>query len=152
MTFEKEIICHPREGGDPRNLRNVQKIVDAHLRGHDVVFLFIAAVLLFWPSMSQAGMVNYSNGRGGWQSTTCVKPIAPTYIGVGGETAASGMNSAASSYNQFVTETQKYLDCITEEARNDSRMTGEIIMMSLNAQGQDVQEEVNRVRAQLYGK
>lgn len=113
---------------------------------------FILLFLTFFALPLQAGMVNYSNGRGGWQSTTCVKPIAPTYIGVGGETAASGMNSAASSYNQFVAETQKYLDCITEEARNDSRMTGEIIMMSLNAQGQDAQDEVNRVRAQLYGK
>lgn len=111
-----------------------------------VLFLCLFALPL------HAGMVNYSNGRGAWQSTTCAKPIAPTYVGVGGETMASGMNTASSSYNAFVQETQKYLDCITEEVRNDSKMVGEVMMLSLNAQAQDAVEDVNRARAQLYGK
>lgn len=114
-----------------------------------VLCLFLLG-LWAWPA--HAGMVNYSNGRGAWQSTSCTKPIAPAYVGLGGETAASGMNAASTSYNAFVAETQKYLDCITQEVRADSKMVGDVMMMSLNAQSQEAVEEVNRARSQLYGK
>lgn len=99
-----------------------------------------------------AGTVNVANGRGSWKSSSCVRPVAPAYIGLGGETPATGMNAASISFNRLVQDTQAYLDCITEEARRDSKAAGEIIMMSLDAESRAAQEEVNRARGQLYGR
>jgi hypothetical protein len=111
---------------------------------------FLAVLLCAAPAF--AGTLNYSNGRGAWQSTSCQRPVAPAFAGMGGETSASSMNIAAASYNKFAADTQAYIECLTNEAQQDSKMSGDVTMMSLQKQMQDATDEVSRAHTQLFGK
>jgi hypothetical protein len=111
---------------------------------------FLAVLLFAAPAF--AGTLNYANGRGAWQSTACQRPIAPAFAGMGSETAASSMNTATTSYNKFAADTQGYIDCLTSEAQQDSKMSGDVTMMSLQKQMQDATDEVTRAHTQLFGK
>jgi hypothetical protein len=112
--------------------------------------IFVMMVLFSVPAF--AGTINVANGRGMWQSTLCQRPIAPTYIGVGGENSAASMNQTTSSFNRFVQETQNYVDCMSQEAKRDSEQSNAVILSSLEANVNAAQMDVNRARQQLFGK
>ncbi len=92
-----------------------------------------------------------SNGKGLWQSTMCARPIAPAFVGVGGESPASAMNTALASYNQYVRQMQDYLACLSREARADAEAANAVISASAQRQMQAGQAEMARVKNQLFG-
>lgn len=111
------------------------------------LFLFLAFSI-----PAYAGVLNMNNGAGAWQSTVCQRPLPFTVIGMNSETAAPAMNNAMQRFNGFVQQTQNYLDCLAREARQDSENANSLITGSLEKEMQDAQNEVNRARAQIFGK
>lgn len=114
--------------------------------------VLLVIILSFVCLPLHAGTVNVTNGKGAWQSTGCVRPMPLSFVGMGSEAPAASINRATGSFNAFVQRTQEYMDCLAREAKADADATNSIIMTALDRQMQDAQEEVNRARAQLFGK
>jgi hypothetical protein len=103
---------------------------------------------VLFASVAQAGDVSILNSKGMWQPTTCKKPVAPAFVGLKGASADT-LNKATASYNQYVTQTDEYIACLSKEARSDSDASTSLINATLDKRVQDVQAEVQRTRAQL---
>jgi hypothetical protein len=107
--------------------------------------------LVLMASLAQAGDVSILNDKGMWQPTTCKKPVAPAFVGLKGASAET-LNKATVSYNQYVTQTDEYISCLSNEARKDSNASTSLINATLDKRVQDVQAEVKRTQAQLMGQ
>lgn len=88
--------------------------------------------LVISASLAQAGTIQFEDGKGTWRSTQCAFPDVPPVPPHDPETAANDLNLRLTQHNQFATSVQSYMNCISEEARNDA--TGASWIVSRDAQ------------------
>jgi len=101
---------------------------------------------------AQAGTVQVVNGNGAWQSTACERPSLPPLASTGSETAAPDIGRNTNNYNIFVENTQKYLNCLAQEAKADSETSSNAIMASLNKEMTEAQAAVKQAHDSLFAR
>ena len=62
------------------------------------ILLTMLGVVLLAPT-AQAGTLTYTDGRGGWKSTMCVKPTRPDNLPGKARIPASDRNERVEAYN-----------------------------------------------------
>ncbi|MBI3418608.1 MAG: hypothetical protein HY053_00535 [Proteobacteria bacterium] len=107
--------------------------------------------IILFATLAHAGNVNFSNGKGLWQSTMCQRPVPPVFVGLAPDAPAGTMNAATGSYNLFVKQTQDYLACLSAEAKADSEASASLIMANVGRQMRNAQTDVKRAYGQLFG-
>lgn len=100
----------------------------------------------------QAGSLSYSDGRGGWKSTMCVKPERPAALPKDPEAMANDLNTRVEAYNAYAAQTQAYLDCLTKEVEHDAQSTQYVLTEASKKQMQAVQDELAEIHGQLERK
>lgn len=107
-----------------------------------------AACAAMLAGTAQAGVMNYTNGQGVWQPTQCARPVAPNPQ-TNSETPAGLMNRTTTGFNGYIQETNRYMECITAEAKADADMAGKTVLSSLQNEINGMQAEVTMQRGQL---
>lgn len=110
------------------------------------------AALSLTASAAQAGSLSYSDGRGGWKSTMCVKPERPAALPKDPEAMANDLNTRVEAYNAYAAQTQAYLDCLTKEVEHDAQSTQYVLTEASKKQMQAVQDELAEIHGQLERK
>lgn len=114
--------------------------------------ILLALALLVCAGSAQAGVMNFNNGQGSWQPTRCPRPVPPSAMPANSEAAAAQLNRSGVQFNQYVQAVQNYMQCITEEAKQDAQASSQAVLNSLSQQVQAAQADVDRERAQMFMK
>lgn len=103
-------------------------------------------------SAAQAGSLSYSDGRGGWKSTMCVKPERPAALPIDPEAMANDLNARVEAYNLYAAYTQAYLDCLTKEVERDAQSAQYVLTEASKKQMKAAQDELAEIHGQLERK
>jgi hypothetical protein len=104
--------------------------------------LMTAALLVAPPAL--AGNVSVVNGQTTWQPTECKQPATPPSLTTGPETSANNVNLRVNDYNNYVQQSQAFMDCIANEAQRDAGAVSESIV---NAAQSVIEQEKTKVTA-----
>lgn len=112
-------------------------------------FLAIAATLMgLAAGMAHAGAMNFTNGQGVWRSTQCARPVPPSQQ-TNSETPANAMNRTTTDFNQYIDATNRYMACVTQEAKVDAEASSRMVLNSLQQDIANMQVEVLNQRSAL---
>lgn len=116
-------------------------------------FVWCFAVVLGITQPAVAGELSFVDGHTIWRSTQCQEPAVPPLLsGIGSEAAANDVNIRITQYNQYVQQSQDYMNCISQEAQRDAGAASQAI----TATGQSIinatQNNVVRLKQSLQSK
>ena len=83
-----------------------------------------------------------------WKSTDCHKPHPPHFFVMDVDT----FNQAVVQFNSYVSDVQRYIDCLVAEARGDLRELPDIIGRGVESAEREALNEVDNVRSDLEFK
>jgi len=110
--------------------------------------LIIAGTALFAvPAL--AGTVTINGGQVTWKSTQCVAPPAPPNATPNPETPANDMNARVAHYNAYASAAQAYMNCLSNEAQQDSGTVSQSIVGQAQTLITDTQKNVTDLGAPL---
>lgn len=107
----------------------------------------LAAALL--APMAQAGTLTYTDGRGGWKSTMCVKPTRPDNLPGRANIPAADLNERVENYNTYAAQVQAYFDCVQSEVQRDAQAAQYVLTEASRREMQTVQDDLAKIQAQL---
>ncbi len=112
-------------------------------------FLAVAATALgLVAGLANAGTLNFTNGQGAWRSTQCARPVPPSQT-TNSETPANAMNRTTTDFNQYIDATNRYMACVTQEAKTDAEASSRVVLNSLQQDIANMQVEVLNQRSAL---
>ncbi len=112
------------------------------------ILMTMLGVVLLAPS-AQAGTLTYTDGRGGWKSTMCVKPTRPDNLPGKASIPASDLNERVEAYNAYAAQTQAYFDCVQSEVERDAQAAQYVLTEASRREMQTVQDDLTKIQAQL---
>jgi hypothetical protein len=114
-----------------------------------LISLLILAFLLLPALPAHAGTVTATDGNGSWVSTKCTAPQYPTALPNNPEIDADSLNGQMMLYNQYVAQTDAYMNCVSQEAQSDAASSGQVIIRAAQAIIQQTQAQVTAKAAGL---
>ena len=112
--------------------------------------LLAACLLAATPAM--AGNLTFDKDKSTWHSSTCTKPIPPeSVITADPETKGNVMNAMVARFNVYAGQAQAYMNCISNEAENDQKVTNDAITSGAQAEIASVKVEIERMAAPIRG-
>ncbi len=114
----------------------------AHFYILAVMALFVAQLITM---PAQAGVINYRDGEGQWQTTRCKRPTPPTLA----SGSAEKLNENMSAYNGFVQASDAYIKCLADERSADLSGITNIMNGSLDAEAAALQGHAARLLADM---
>ncbi len=115
-------------------------------------FILCVATLSLAAGAVQAGSLSYSDGRGGWKPTMCVKPDRPAALPIDPEAMANDLNARVEAYNIYAAYTQAYLDCLTKEVERDAQSAQYVLTEASKKLMKEAQDELAEIHGQLERK
>ncbi len=113
----------------------------------------LALTMAAFSAPAMAGTLTFANGQATWQSTQCTEPKAPpSLLEADRHTPAEGMNVLMTQYNQYAQQMQAYMDCLSNEAQNDSGVAGQAIVTSARGIIDEAHQKVSALGATLQKK
>ena len=113
-------------------------------------FFFVLTVLVLVSGTASAGNLRFTGGVSQWQSTRCPKPVAPpNLLAMDSETPAGSLNSLLECYNAYAVAMQRYMDCVSTEAKDDSDAATQTITQSAEATISNAQNKVKSMHDAL---
>lgn len=112
------------------------------------ILLAMLGMALLAP-MAQAGTLTYTDGRGGWKSTMCVKPARPDTLPGKRNVSASDLNERVETYNTYAAQAQAYFDCVQSEVERDAQAAQYVLTEASRRETQSVQDDLTKIQAQL---
>lgn len=106
-----------------------------------IALVFCALLLGIAPAM--AGQASYADGRGKWESTQCKAPQSPAKMEHNPEAAANDLNARVALHNEFVAQSQQYMECLSKEAEFDAKAMSVLATESAKKAIEAMQQEVN---------
>jgi hypothetical protein len=111
--------------------------------------VFIAGVLLI-STPALAGTVTTDNNQVTWQSTQCTAPAQPaSVVSADRHSKADDMNKRVTAYNEYVTQVQAYMDCVSKEAQADASNANQSITGSAQKQIDETRKSVTALAEPL---
>ena len=113
--------------------------------------LALMAGLMAMPAL--AGNVGLSEGKPTWESTKCTAPTPPkSVLEADRHSAANDVNVLVTQYNQYVAQTEAYMNCMSEDAENDANATSIGIASAAKAKIDSVHQAMIDMGKPLQGK
>lgn len=112
------------------------------------ILLTMLGFTLLAPAV-QAGTLTYTDGRGGWKSTMCVKPTRPDNLPGKANIPAADLNERVEAYNAYAAQTQAYFDCVQSEVDRDAKAAQYVLTEASRREMQTVQDDLTKIQAQL---
>jgi hypothetical protein len=103
-------------------------------------FALLALTLISLPAA--AGTVNFTDGKGTWQSTQCRKPEGSGSVVAGSEDAADGINAQVARQREMVAQLHAYQQCLSDEATRDAAAASQLIVGVASEQMKTVQSDM----------
>jgi hypothetical protein len=101
---------------------------------HRLIVPVLLGICILGITPAQAGSLVFTDGHAAWQSTACPQPSPPPALaGLDPESRADDLNLRIGLYNMYARQMQAYMDCVSEEAQQDSNAASETITASAQA-------------------
>ena len=112
----------------------------------------LTLIVCLWAGAASAGSLNFTDGRGTWQSTQCQQPQPPAGLSSDPEVAANNLNAQWAEHNKYAEAAQTYMNCLSAEAQRDANAASGTITQTAQTAIQQMQASVESLAARLRSR